>query len=285
MAADGLFDIDTLLDEVVTLPSLPDSVAKLNEMLNDPDVELKAVAHVISSDPAIALKTLRLVNSAYYGLGQEVTNVEHASVLLGAKVLKNLVMTATAFDCMKSSATSFLRHSVACGMAMKAIARTGGISGFHGTEDEAFTFGLIHDIGKVILEEYLPDEYQDVRDAVQEDGIPWYRAERRVIGVDHAELGGSLAQNWKLTPPVVNAIRSHHDLADCPAEFQGLAASLSIANQICNLSGYRAHPENYTEAVDDMFPVAGIDSGRLPAITEEYFNSRGAIEELLALAD
>ena len=283
--ANGSFDIDTLLDEVVTLPSLPDSVVKLTEMLNDPGVDMKSVAHVISSDPAIALKTLRLVNSAYYGLGQEVTNVEHATVLLGAKVLKNLVMTATAFDCMKSSATAFLRHSVACGIAMKSLVNTGSIKGFVGSEDEAFTYGLIHDIGKVILEEYLPDEYTEVCEVVRDEGIPWYMAERAVIGVDHAELGARLAQNWKLTPPVVNAIRGHHDLANCAPEHKVLAAGLSIANQLCNLSGYRAHPENYAEVVDEMFAVSGIDCDAVFAITGQYFKLRPSIDELLSLAD
>lgn len=285
MAPEARFDIDSLLDEVVTLPSLPDSVAKLTEMLNDPGVDMKSVAHVISSDPAIALKTLRLVNSAYYGLGQEVTNVEHATVLLGAKVLKNLVMTATAFDCMKSSATTFLRHSVACGMAMKSLVLTGAIKGFVGSEDEAFTYGLIHDIGKVILEEFLPDEYRTVCEVVQDRAIPWYQAEREIIGVDHAELGARLAQNWKLTPAVVNAIRGHHDLSDCADEHKVLAANLSIANQLCNLSGYRSHQENYTEVVDEMFRVSGIDCEKLPAITEQYFELRSSIDELLALAD
>jgi len=284
MAA-GSFDIDSLLEEVVTLPSLPDSVMKLTEMLNDPGVDMKSVAHVISSDPAIALKTLRLVNSAYYGLGQEVTNVEHATVLLGAKVLKNLAMTATAFDCMKSSAESFLRHSVACGIAMKSIVISGSIKGFVGSEDEAFTYGLIHDIGKVILEEYLPTEYTEVCEVVREEGIPWYQAERAVIGVDHAELGARLAHNWKLTPAVVNAIRGHHDLTNCAEEHKVLAASLSIANQLCNLSGYRAHPENYAEVVDEMFSVSGIDCEALPAIAEQYFNFRSSIDELLSLAD
>ena len=285
MAPEGSFDIDTLLDEVVTLPSLPDSVMKLTEMLDDPGVDMKSVAQVISSDPAIALKTLRLVNSAYYGLGQEVTNVEHATVLLGAKVLKNLAMTATAFDCMKSSASYFLRHSVGCGMAMKSMVLSGAVKGFVGSEDEAFTYGLIHDIGKVILEEYLPDEYREVCQVVQDDAIPWYQAERQVIGVDHAELGARLAQNWKLTPAVVNAIRGHHDLSDCAEEHKVLAANLSIANQICNLSGYRSHPENYTEVVDEMFAVSGIDCDALPAIVEQYFNMRASIDELLALAE
>lgn len=284
MAAESGFDIDTLLDEVVTLPSLPDSVTRLTEKLNDPDADLKAVAQVISSDPAITLKTLRLVNSAYYGLGQEVTTVEHATVLLGAKVLKNLVMTATAFDCMQSSATAFLRHSVGCGIAMKALVAEDAIRGYTGTGDEAFTYGLIHDIGKVILEEYLPEEYKEVCQLVQDEAIPWYQAERRVLGVDHAQLGARLAQNWKMTPPAVNAIRGHHDLAECAEEHKVLAASLSVANQLCNLSGLRAHPENYTEVVDEMFAVSGIDCDALPAIAARYFAMRESIDELLALA-
>ncbi len=284
MCPDNGFDIDTLLDEVVTLPSLPDSVAKLTEMLDDPSCDMKAVAAIISGDPAIALKTLRLVNSAYYGLGQEVTSVDHATVLLGAKVLKNLAMTATAFECMKTSATHFLTHSVACGFAMKSIVLSGCIKGFVGSEDEAFTYGLIHDIGKVILEEYMPDEYAAVSALVEAEGIPWYQAEQRVIGVDHAELGARLAQKWKLTPAVVNAIRGHHELSKCEEAHRELAANLSIANQMCSLSGYLAHPKNTTLVLDETYVAAGMTCETLPGLTEQYFNLHGSIDELLSLA-
>jgi putative nucleotidyltransferase with HDIG domain len=285
MTPDNGFDIDTLLDEVVTLPSLPDSVDKLTTMLDDPSCDMKSVAAIISGDPAIALKTLRLVNSAYYGLGQEVTSVDHATVLLGAKVLKNLAMTATAFECMKSSAADFLTHSVACGFAMKSIVLSGSLSGFVGSEDEAFTYGLIHDIGKIILEEYLPDEYSHVVEAVEADGIPWHQAERQVIGVDHAELGARLAQKWKLTPAVVNAIRGHHDLSACAEEHRSLAASLSIANQLCSLSGYPSHPKNLPDMDPGMFAAAGMTSETLSAFTDQYFDMRSSIDELLSMAD
>ena len=83
----------------------------------------------------------------------------------------------------------------------------------------------------------------------------------------------------------MNAIRGHHDLTNCAEEHKVLAASLSIANQLCNLSGYRAHPENYAEVVDEMFSVSGIDCEALPAIAEQYFNFRSSIDELLSLAD
>lgn len=284
MSPENGFDIDTLLDEVVTLPSLPDSVAKLTEMLDDPNCDMKSVASVISGDPAIALKTLRLVNSAYYGLGQEVTSVDHATVLLGAKVLKNLAMTATAFECMKSSATQFLTHSVACGFAMKSIVLSGCIKGFVGSEDEAFTYGLIHDIGKVIFEEYMPDEYAEVAAVVEAEHIPWFKAEQLVIGVDHAELGSRLAQKWKLTPAVVNAIRGHHELSACAEEHRVLAANLAIANQLCSLSGYRSHPDNFGDVSDDVYTMAGMTCDSLPVLTEQYFNMHSSIDELLSLA-
>ena len=94
-------DIDTLLDEVVTLPSLPSSVAHIMRLVSDPQCPLSAVAQAISSDPPLAMKTLRLVNAAYYGLRQQVGTIEHAVVLLGIKVIKNLAFTATVFDIMK----------------------------------------------------------------------------------------------------------------------------------------------------------------------------------------
>lgn len=282
--AGNTYDIDSLLEEVVTLPSMPDSLARITDLVANPNCVLGDVARAISGDPAIAIKTLRLVNSAYYGLGQEVTTVEHAVVLLGLKVIKNLALTATVFDTIKGGAELFLRHCVACGVAMRVLAETSPLAKIVGSADEAFVYGLLHDIGKVILLEYLPQEYAKVPQLVREKNIPWYQAERELIGTDHAELGGRLALKWKLSRNVVNAIAGHHDMSLCETDFQPLAATLSVADYLCSASGLPSHPKPIFQITDPVWTAAAIEQSTLSKMVSRFFESFPDINELVKVA-
>jgi len=281
----GLYDIDTLIDEVVTLPSMPDAVARITELINDPECSLSDVGRVVSTDPAIAFKMLRLVNSAYYGMQQEVTSVDHAVVLLGAKVIKNLVLSATIFETIGSGAERFLRHCVACGVAMKALAAQGPLAEHLGSPDEAFIYGLIHDIGKVFLEEYMPDEFEDVGTLAQEKSLTSRDAERRVIGVDHAALGARLAEKWRLSRPIIQAIGGHHDLDACEEEFRPLAATLSIADYLVSMCGMEAHGGVVCQISDDMWQAAELSGASLVAAVNRFLDALPQVDELMHLSD
>jgi putative nucleotidyltransferase with HDIG domain len=280
------FNIDYLLEEVVTLPSLPDTVMRVTSMADDPDCPLSDVASAISADPSLSLKTLRLVNSAYYGLGQRIGTVEHAVVLLGIKVIKNLALTATVFETLQVSTSSFLRHSITCGVAMRAFAETGKTGLSPTVEgDEAFVFGLLHDVGKVILEEYCKKQWADVAPEVKERRIPWHVAEREIIGVDHAEMGARLAEKWRLSPRLVDAIGGHHDLDRCAsAENRPFAACVSVADHLCAASGAPAYRDPVYDFPDAMYETAGIGHANLPAVAEHFFRNYHIVDELLTLA-
>ncbi len=278
------YDIDYLLDEVITLPSLPSVVAKITQIVNNPDCSMAEVGKAISSDPAIALKTLRLVNSAYYGLGHKVSSVEQAVVLLGVKVIKNLVVTATVFEGMRSSAEVYLRHSVGCGVAMKTLIEC-GVSGTHTeSNDEAFIYGLLHDIGKVILKEFLPDELEKSLKLSRSLGVPWHVAERRVIGADHAEIGARLAEKWKLPETIVSAISGHHDLDSCiDQELRGLAATLGLADYICTECSITPEPGLADAWDQNMWSELGIQSKDVAPMMDSFFNALPQIEEMIAI--
>jgi len=276
-------DIDSLLEEVVTLPSLPTSLARITELLDDPNCDVHDIAEAISADPAIALKTLRVVNSAYYGLGQEVTTVDHAVVLLGMRVIKNLVLTATVMEIIDPSARQFLKHSVACGMAMRTLAHYSPLREAVESSDEAFVYGLLHDIGKIIFEEYLPEEYDLVEKRVVAERIPWHEAERDVLGVDHAELGARLASQWKLSRHIVGAIGGHHDLRHCE-DARILAANLALADYLCTTCGLSAHPQSIGSLSEEMWAATGLERQQLPSIFERFMSTMPAVSDLLRMA-
>lgn len=277
--------IDYLLEEVVTLPSLPVTVAHITEMVNDPDCSLSEVGKAISADPAIALKTLRLVNSAYYGMSQKVTSVEHAVVLLGQKVIKNLVFTATVFDTLQGGIDTFMRHSISTGVAMRILMESGKHPNLVASPDEAFVFGLLHDIGKIIFEQFLPKEFDRVAELCVADGVAWFEAEREIIGVDHAEMGARLAEKWRLPPELSNAIAGHHDLSQCrDANYQPLAAMLSIADYMVSAAGELAHPDTEVRVPDEMWTVAAFSGAEMKTAVDAWFDAFDTIEELLQLA-
>lgn len=279
------YDIDQILDEVVTLPSLPGTVAQIMQLVDDPACPLSEVAKAISSDPPLAIKTLRLVNTAYYGLRQKVTTIEHAVVLLGTKVIKNLAFTATVLDIMKDGMDNFFRHSVACGAAMRAIAlnRTGGLP--IESPDEAFVYGLLHDIGKVLFEKYMAAEMQQVRNVVQADNVPAYQAEQTIIGIDHAEMGASIGLKWKLPDPLVASIRAHHNIALAQdPDHAKLAAATAIADLICTRCGITSDPALVTVA-PEAWDAAGLASQDIPPIMQAFFTELPTVEELVQGAE
>ena len=277
-------DIDQLLEEVVTLPSLPDTVMQLNQMLIDPNCSMSEVAKTISLDPSIALKTLRLVNSAYYGLGQEVKTVDHAVIMLGAKVIKNLVLTATVFETFEGGMDRFLEHCISCGVAMKVLAANGPLKQELGSADEAFVFGLLHDIGKVIFHQTLPDDCAKIGQIVKDRRVSWQQAEIELLGVDHAALGGRLAQKWKLNKSIIAAVAFHHDLPACPAEFMRVAGTLAVADHLVAAAGYPSYDHVVLGLPEAAWEASGIDRASLGPIIDGFCAALNEVQELMALA-
>jgi len=277
-------DLETLLDEIVTLPSLPATIDRVNKMMENPQIPLTAVGQVISTDPAIAIKTLRLVNSAYYALREKVTSVELAVVMLGTKVVRNLVMTATVFDTMKGGAESYIRHSISCGILLEILTRNHSQK-FPIAADEAFIFGLLHDVGKVIFTQYLPVECNEVCANVAKSKRPMFLAEREIIGVDHAAIGSRLAQRWKLPEPLVQAIAGHHELDLCLDDgARSLCANLAVADYICHVCGISDIEGNTPEVDEETWRVSGLKGSDIPKIMGEFFEALSKVDELTKLA-
>ncbi|MBX7256337.1 MAG: HDOD domain-containing protein [Candidatus Hydrogenedentes bacterium] len=276
-------NIDFLLDGIVTLPSLPASVAWITQLINSPKSNLSEVGQAIHSDPALALKTLRLVNSAYYGLTHKVTSVDHAVSLLGLKVIKNLVYTATVFDSFRKGTDELLRHSVSCGIAMKVLSECVPQAGIDG--EEAFIYGLVHDIGKIVLSEFMPEDIERASALSYARRVPGHVAEWEVIGTDHAEVGGRLVLNWGLSKTLSMAITSHHDLNRCKdPKTRPLAACIAVADYLCNVSGILSSQESVPSIHDEMWTASGIKNSQIPTVVDRFCASLYTVDELIHMA-
>jgi HD-like signal output (HDOD) protein len=276
-------DIDYILSDIVTLPSLPGTITRVLSLLDDPNCSMHEVGQLVSTDPAIALKTLRLINSAQYGTRNKVTSVEQAVVLLGAKVIKNLVLSAAVFEHLSKGTDQFLSHSISCGIAMEMLAEA--CPRVNLAADEAFVYGVLHDVGMIIYQEFMPDQYTKAMDVAIRRNIPLYEAEQEIIGVDHAELGGRLAQQWHLPDKLIGAIAGHHDLSKCTTEDQkGIAALLSVADYICNVCGISSGPCPTPIVSQEAWASAGFLGQDIPIILEQFYFALPNVDELVDTA-
>lgn len=281
----GPYDIDTLLEDVITLPSLPSSVIRVTELIEDPDSSLTDVAEAMSSDPALTMKVLRLVNSAFYGVRSQIASLDQAVSMLGMKVVRNVVLTASVFESLQSGIDGVLQHSVACGIAMGELCKPHINELPIETPQEGFIFGLLHDSGKIIIEQFLPEDFAAVLTASRVSGRPWHSAEKEILGIDHAEVGAHLAQQWKLPLPLVSAVNGHHDLARCEnEETRKLAGLLSIANHLAFQAGFAIPDVPESGIPEDAWPATGIAPDALPGLAEAFSEQIPAIEELMRAA-
>lgn len=279
-------DIDSLLDEVVTLPSLPSTVIQITDLINNPDSTLADIGKAISNDPSISLKSLRLVNSAYYALPNKITSVEHAASMLGMKVIKNIVFTASVFDTLKCDQEALIRHNVAVGITMKRLVDSELVdTKTFPYQDEAFIIGLLHDVGKIIFAQYMPEEMEQVAEVAAEGELTWEDAERQIIGVTHSEMGASLAKKWQLSDILIETIASHHDLTTCTGlEFTQSAAYAGIADYIAYQAGFPCHPGVTVELSNGFFEAAGFGRGAIQPLIDDLAASVDEINELVNLS-
>ncbi len=224
-------NIQQILEKVKELPTLPDVVFKVNEVVNDPSTSSADLENVISRDQAIATKVLRLVNSAFYGLPGRVDTLSRAIPLLGFSTVRNLVMSVSIFDVDSISdfdMKQFWRHSFATSTVGLAIAKADGLPDAE-TQSRA---GLIHDIGKVFLFQHFSDQYQPVLDLMKSRDIPFIQAERTLYSIDHAKVGAAIAEKWSFPPNLTAAIAHHHN-PEPAGDLADFVAVTATANVLC----------------------------------------------------
>ena len=200
-------------ESVLTLPTLPESVSRLLGMVDDPDISARALAQAISADQVLTARVLKLANSSYYGFQQKVGTVSLALVVLGFQAVKDLALTTSVMRAFgKTSADAnfdmraFWEHALAVGVASRHLSRVLRV----GTPGEAFTAGILHDIGQIVLHEYHPEAFQETLRLVREQGKPLHEAEIEVLGAGHPQVGGWLCRRWNLPDKICQAVSMHH---------------------------------------------------------------------------
>lgn len=209
--------MEEILQRIEELPTLPQVVTKIMQLVENPKTSAMEITKVISLDPALTVKILKLVNSSYYGFPKKIRTITHAIMILGFEDVKNIALSVSVFDIFKQppddnplfNRTLFWQHSIAVGVCAKLLARRVRFK----NPEEAFIAGLLHDIGKIILDQFFHEHFQRVVETVERENILFINAERRFAEMDHAEIGRTLASRWQLPVAILECIGYHHEPA------------------------------------------------------------------------
>lgn len=209
-------DLQRLIARVEDLPTLPRTVLRITEMVNDPRASARDLSRIITDDQVLTARLLKLVNSSFYGFPQRVSTVTGAIVLIGFDAIRNLLLTTSVFDLFPSRTSrdrrlqeSLWDHSLGCAIGAKTI----GAMLRHEKLEELFVGGLLHDLGKIVEMTMMPEHFARITARAAEGRLLISAAEAEILGCTHADIGRLLAQRWNLPAKLIGLIDHHHDPA------------------------------------------------------------------------
>jgi putative nucleotidyltransferase with HDIG domain len=260
------------LDKIENLPTLPSIALEVNKLLQDYDTSIKKLSNVIENDQAIAVKILRLVNSAFFGLRSKVGNIPHAITLLGFNTVRNAVISVSVIKALSNISdmngfkiSDFWTHSLSVAVASKHIADTTRLH----NPDDCFIGGLLHDIGKLILVTNFESLFSEIWKMKKEENISFLEAEKRLNSMNHAQIGGYLASRWKLPKGLSDTITRHHVLSDMAYDTDLLKIVYSADIIINNLDVAEAGSYKIINIPDDISSII-MNHCQAP---DEWFNT------------
>jgi putative nucleotidyltransferase with HDIG domain len=265
-----------LASAVEGMPAFPKSVQKILELTRDVNCTPRDLVQVIDKDPVVTVKILKVVNSAYYSLPKQITSVNHAVVYMGFNTIKNLALSIAAIGILpQQNAADFdvqkyLLHSLSTAVIAKQLATH--------LDDadpmDCFIGGLLHDFGKVVCAQFMPDEFKHALQIAETDGSSLHAALRYTLGTDHAVIGAMLVEKWRFAPSLIDTIAHQYEAQDQPTE---LFACVFTANQISKKLGFGSagNPSVY-----ELSPqVARIMGGSLEEVILAAGDLNAAFEE------
>ncbi len=241
-----------LRDYIDQMPSLSTTVTKVLEVCNQPNTAPNDLNKVISLDPVLTGQVLKLINSAYYSLPNHISSLTRAIIMLGINTVKNLALSTAilgSFSQEDSFQTlpmdQFWTHSISVGVTAKALASLKGVP--PAAREEYFVAGLLHDLGKIPLNNCLADEYAQVLALSSLDQSPLRNAETIVLGFDHGIVGNLIAEKWQLSANISETLCFHHEPSEAAPENRNLTAIVALANIYANIYDFGSAGDPYPE--------------------------------------
>lgn len=243
------------IEAISDLPTLPVVALEVNRMLQDDATPIEDLIALLEKDQSMVLKLLRLVNSSFYGFKSKISDLRHAITLLGYGTVQNAVVTLSVIDCLKTEdapkgfdVSQFWTHSISVAVMGRHLAMLIKLP----TPEEAFTAGLVHDIGKVVLSSHFPDNFIAVLEAAKQNSATFYATEMCSDTYPHTLIGDRLAKRWMLPESLVMSIRYHHggSMQMVDPVLPGLVTVAdALVNTMHKMPGHRLGLDTLPEAV------------------------------------
>ena len=257
-------DLKYIIENTSDLPELPSVLMEVNRLIRKPAITVNEVSSLIIKDPALTSRILRMANSSYYGLSYKVATLSKAIAVLGFSIIQNLGITATIFKIFNKCNPALLNikglwhHSLGCAIASKIILKKQSPV----LQEKAFLAGILHDIGKVIIAENLPEETNKVLSKLREDEfLTQSELEKDFIGYTHSDFGAFISEKWQFPPELSIAIKFHHDphlfLNNIPVgedhrETLILLFAVHAGNQLAKLLKLGKSSDNKVDIIEDL---------------------------------
>jgi len=280
----GIISLAQLVQQVDHLPALPQVATKVIRLTDDLNTTPEDLSRVITQDQSLTAKVLKMANSAHYGFPRRIATIKEAVVLLGYNAIRNLVLAASVSRLLESEVEGYTlprgelwRHSIACAQGARIIAHKVGFRSY----ELAYITGLLHDIGKVVLKHYMSEAYQQIIEQVKSEEIPFMIAEAQVLGFDHAQVGGLIADKWNLPVELVEAIVYHHN----PGQVKQnpyLPAIVHLADALSLMLGVGVGTDGLVYPLDEKaMELLHFDQGLMELVMDQLADS--FIEESVIL--
>ena len=280
---------DEIIGKVKDLPVISETARKLPTLLNKPELHRDDLVQTLRLDNVLTAKLLRVCNSAGVGLREPVTSVDQAVLLLGDHTIFRTIcalsyggVMGVPLDGYAVEANGLWAHSVTTGVAAEYLSEVEGYGGF--PPPVAFTAGLLHDIGKLILNQLLtPKTRTEIRALITEKAFSRVDAERKIFGADHAAVGAALLRRWNVPPLIVNAVADHHRPGVKPTPH--LSAVVHLANGSAHLTGSAPGNDAYVLQIQrELCDTLLLDPKELERLLLGIHSTLETVKQLVSVA-
>jgi putative nucleotidyltransferase with HDIG domain len=265
-------ELESMIMSASDLPTIPVVATKVMQLIENESASAEELAKVVSSDPAVAARVLKISNSSFYGCQRQIQTLSHAIMVLGFSTLKSLVVAASVKQVYKPYGLTekmLWEHSFGAGLAARVIANSTRLV----NEEEAFLGGLFHDIGKIIMNSLDSQQFQLVVQKCYNDGMSSLEAEQQVFSYNHAEVGGLVIKKWNFPAILMHAVLKHHsfDFAEEEDIYQvRLTSVVGLANLFCHRLGIGVREPEEDLQLHETVPAGllGLDEARIATMLE-----------------
>lgn len=277
---------EALVNKSLELVSPPNTYSQIDGLLQDPNSSIDDISAVINTDPALATRLLKVVNSPFYGFPSQINTISRAITIVGTRELTHLVLATSVINAFKGipssliNMTEFWRHSLACAIAARYLAKKCG----HRATERYFISGLLHNIGSLVLYQSVPELAREAINSAQFGHEVIYKAEQRIVGFDHTEVGLALVKAWRLPNSLGEAVRYHHTPKKAE-NFPLEVAVVHIADILVSAAQLGHSGDNHVPPLEpEAWDLLGLDESVLPEITQHVMEQLDNLTALLVPA-